>query len=89
MCPETSLLRVFAPLATTTVFIFKKTVSVGSLGAEVAPFLWEELRKFPECGKGESQKEMGTRSAKTRNCKKKQKETHQTSEVLKRVHLEP
>lgn len=60
------------------------------MGAEeVVPFLWEELGKFPECGKGESQKEMRTCPTKTTNCKKEQKATHQTSEVLKRVHLEP
>lgn len=80
--PETSFLRVFAPLPTTTLFIINKIVLVGPLGAEEAvPFLWEELGKFGECGRGERQKkEMGACPAKTRSSKKEQKATHQTSE---------
>lgn len=59
---------------------------------------WEQKKLFLsfernlesfQCSRGESQKEMGTCPAKTRNCKKNQKATHQTSEVLKRVYLEP
>lgn len=64
---------------------------MGPLGAEEAvPFLWEELGKFGECGRGERQKkETGACPAKTRSSKKEPKATDKTSEVLKKVYLEP